>query len=619
MVNRSFLMNTLIEFLRDIIVDNNNKIIKKYIYNMIVNTNYSTDNILENISDDNTIFDNWIRYFKYDKNIIVKNNSEYFSLKSKKYNKDYLIGSIKLYVPINKERIEISVKKIFDYIKNENINCCSKVFPTIRNDNIVIRVFDIDSCEKIIKFVNNNEYIKSGLLDLSPFVVNYQNIGITVDLNCSYHDILADKLYKYFLKLKKEDRFSDASTSDFKKYLLERVEREKDEHIKIVINLLIDNLDGNTDIDTIIKYINVVKTKILEDLIFDIYNIYGYDETLNMMKDYNNISNVNVDNNNKKYFNIYIKISDYNKIINGDYQNKLDNILFKYSGYTKEKLEQLYTVKKEKFYNTIIDTFKKYNCYQEIKLYIKEYINNVEYDYSKTWLKTIYKDISRYDVNNIIKNRIKKENILEDDIELFINDILIDNKENISYEKKEILKNALINTYNNRKDNKEQFIKDAIKQYILIYKINGFTNEDDSRKSVVDNIKPYECFYIISNDKVKLLDELIQDYIYSIMPYLSNRNYNDEEKCKLLNEVVTSIIRKNNRSYAINCLKLCMLGSLDGLRDENKLIIDKCIGYKNILNLIKKVLDDNNLEVLEDDTEIIISSYIDYISLVDKE
>ena len=62
-----------------------------------------------------------------------------------------------------------------------------------------------------------------------------------------------------------------------------------------------------------------------------------------------------------------------------------------------------------------------------------------------------------------------------------------------------------------------------------------------------------------------------------------------------------------------------MLGSLDGLRDENKLIIDKCIGYKNILNLIKKVLDDNNLEVLEDDTEIIISSYIDYISLVDKE
>ena len=55
MIDKKNLMNILIEYIQDVISFNDNKIDKSYIYKMIINPNYSTDNKLEEISEDNKI------------------------------------------------------------------------------------------------------------------------------------------------------------------------------------------------------------------------------------------------------------------------------------------------------------------------------------------------------------------------------------------------------------------------------------------------------------------------------------------------------------------------------------------------------------------------------------
>lgn len=621
MVNRYYLMNILIEFIKDTIISNDKKIDKDYIYKMIINPNYSTNNTLESISDNDVIFDNWLRFFKYEKDIQVEKNSQFFSLQSNDYDEIYLNSAIKLYIPINKDKIEIAVKKIFSYIKEEKIRHCSKVFKTVRNDNIVIRVFSIDDVENIIKFVSNNDYIKSGMMDLSPFVTTHQGVGLAMDFNYSYHDILAISLYKYFEKLTIDDTLDKANIEDYKNYLINIIEHENNETLKFIYKIIIDNLNGDTDLNTIKKYYNENKLKIINNLLFDIYYIYDYNIVLELISNYESIISLNDECDSLPIFKLFITEEDYKNLIGNNYKTKLDEAIKLKTGYNILELDELYKDKKDKLYELILNTFKKCNCYQEIKLYLKEYINNVDFNYDKTWINKLDKNISRIFTINTIKKEMKVKIINDNVIEQFINKVLTSNMINIDDKSKELLKNSIKNTYENRLINKEKFIKDAIKQYILIDKINGFTNDNNCRDNVIKNIKPYECFYIVAQyyKNNYLLDDIITDYVYSIMPYLSNREFNNNEKIKFLESITENLINKKNLNFVKECLKLCCIGSTDGIIGEDKLILENCIGCNNILNIIKDTLKTYNQEILEDDDGIIIASYVDYINTLKKE
>ena len=97
------------------------------------------------------------------------------------------------------------------------------------------------------------------------------------------------------------------------------------------------------------------------------------------------------------------------------------------------------------------------------------------------------------------------------------------------------------------------------------------------------------------------------------MPYLSNKKFNNKEKIELLEDITKNLIKEKNLNYVKESLKLCSIGSTDGIMGENKLIIEKCIGCNNILKIIKDALKSYNQEILEEDTGIIISAYVNYI------
>ena len=396
----------------------------------------------------------------------------------------------------------------------------SKIFKTIRNDNIIIRVFNLADVEKIIEFVNSNDFIKSGMMDLSPFIASKNGVGLAIDFDYSYHDILSNTIYKYFTKIVKENKNNDIDIDDYKKYMKSIVKNENNQKIKFIYNEIINNIDNYSTIDMILKYYNSNKLNIIKYLVYEIYNIYDYDKALDIISDYDKLIDLDIDNKYLILVKKFISNNEYKKLTENKFKELLDDTIKLNTGYDTNELNDLLINKKNKLYNIINMTFKKNNCYQELLYYLNKYLNDINFDYKKTWLVNLDTFITKDDIKIIIRKVIKANEINKIVIERFINIVLLSNNTKIENSIKEIFREAIINTYNNRSKNKDKFVRDAIKQYILINKINGFTNDNKHRDSVVKNISPYKSFYIISEYRNKdddTLDNMIDKYVNNII------------------------------------------------------------------------------------------------------
>ena len=125
--------------------------------------------------------------------------------------------SIKMYIPFDFEHMHDGVEKLFDFITREKIPHLSKIARDFRGDGIVVRIGSIEDTEKIADFVSKDEYLKKGLLDANPFVIQHKGIGIAVDGNLSFNEILNDLIQQYQIKNMK----SRKSVEDFKQFIEE--------------------------------------------------------------------------------------------------------------------------------------------------------------------------------------------------------------------------------------------------------------------------------------------------------------------------------------------------------------------------------------------------------------
>lgn len=131
-------------------------------------------------------FRNWITEFKNNPLIDVyrdKNNPFICRFSSKREFKNI----IKIYVPLDAFHIKDGVIDIFSYLVKENIIHDSKVYSTIRNDNIIIKVSTIDDANKIIKYIKSNLYLSEGLLNMNPFLIPCYKVGVTSDNHYTYN------------------------------------------------------------------------------------------------------------------------------------------------------------------------------------------------------------------------------------------------------------------------------------------------------------------------------------------------------------------------------------------------------------------------------------------------
>ena len=146
------------------------------------------------------LFSSLIEKNKDNKNMNVFVSDEYsyfcqFISKNFKFNSD--LNPIKIYVPLKGKNIEKMVFKIFDFISNNNIEHYSKLAKEVRIDNLVIRVYNKDDASKIIDFINSDEELLNNMYEPNIFCIKEGKIGVTIDGNLSYNDILSKYIYSY--------------------------------------------------------------------------------------------------------------------------------------------------------------------------------------------------------------------------------------------------------------------------------------------------------------------------------------------------------------------------------------------------------------------------------------
>ena len=298
------------------------------------------------IDKKNDLFYKWIAKFKLKKNITV------FCNEIHRYFCQFINGNIvpnncyKLYVSVDYDHIYKSAIKIFDFIRKNNIVHESKIGKKIRFDDIVIRVNSEEDVKKIIDFVNNDSYIKSGTFRNNVFAFSDGIVNVAYDGNTSYNSFLSATLADYLndMRYNKNASVDEVSIASFANYLdnlvkkgncynglLRRVhascEFSDDEAYKIS-NLIKLNMYGND----ISEYYNFMRTKKFDSYKQllnkeDDYEKLFNDVVLYIMKEYgregfNNVSeffngNYNYLNNNQEL---------YNKFVN----NKSDVMMYYY-------------------------------------------------------------------------------------------------------------------------------------------------------------------------------------------------------------------------------------------------------------------------------------------------
>ncbi|MBQ6494389.1 MAG: hypothetical protein IJI49_00115 [Bacilli bacterium] len=148
------------------------------------------------INEKTDLFYKWIKKFKKKNNIDVfcSYNWSYFC---QFVNGDVSYDCYKIYIPLDYEHIYEGANKIFNFLRKNNIQHCSKIGKNIRFDDIVIRVNSEEDCRKIIDFVNNDKYIREGAFSNNVFSFSDGIANMAYDGTTSYNSVVSSLIADY--------------------------------------------------------------------------------------------------------------------------------------------------------------------------------------------------------------------------------------------------------------------------------------------------------------------------------------------------------------------------------------------------------------------------------------
>lgn len=182
-------------------------------------------------------------------------------------------NEIKMYIPLDYNHLYEGANRLFDFITANKITHNSKIASFIRSDNVVVRVDELADMEKIINFVNNDVYIQEGMINVNPFLANYNGIGLAMDNTYSYNSETARMIF-YFLnkvlhennyKSNKQDpriirniknSFTIEKFHNFLKTMIPNMEKNEEEDLVDIIRLLSKTTDPNFTIDNFYDHVN---------------------------------------------------------------------------------------------------------------------------------------------------------------------------------------------------------------------------------------------------------------------------------------------------------------------------------------------------------------------------
>ena len=166
-------------------------------------------------------FTAWVQRFKTNKNInvFVDDNWNCFCQFKSIYDDKNPYYKLKLYIPMDKEHIYKGVNDLFDFLSHQNIQHLSKVTINERFDDVVIRVNNVRCAKEIMKYVNQNDYIKQGLIAPNPFAFTDGNISLVWDGMMSYNSVISNWISLYINQCKINNSLDNVSYIDFYTYV----------------------------------------------------------------------------------------------------------------------------------------------------------------------------------------------------------------------------------------------------------------------------------------------------------------------------------------------------------------------------------------------------------------
>ena len=143
------------------------------------------------------LFSPWMEKFKNNPNIDVFESDKQKHFLQFQNNIADDSKYFKLYVSLAPNAIYEGVYKIFDFISKNNMSHASKVADQARSDLVVIRLASTEDAEKVINFINNDEFLKENARTTNPFLNREGNVGIGYDDFLSYNTVLAHFIADY--------------------------------------------------------------------------------------------------------------------------------------------------------------------------------------------------------------------------------------------------------------------------------------------------------------------------------------------------------------------------------------------------------------------------------------
>lgn len=164
--------------------------------------------------DISNLFDLWSK--SRDNSFFDLNNPNFIG-----FNNGKISGNeIKLYIPIDFDFIYDCVNLLLNFLDSNNISYQLKVSRYLRNDNVCLRVNNLEDAFNVCTYIFGSPNFKSGRINPNPFIPDFNGIGFAIDNNYSFNSILSMLIQDFINSLKREDRLDLVSLSEFNKYVL---------------------------------------------------------------------------------------------------------------------------------------------------------------------------------------------------------------------------------------------------------------------------------------------------------------------------------------------------------------------------------------------------------------
>ena len=430
MITRTKEIDNFIKYVANYI-NKNDKASSDTVYAFLQNYGYQASEL----GDTTPLFNNWINRYSNNPNIQVYHDER--QRKFLQFNTGFNTQAkhVKLYLSIPLDKMETCVNLIFDYIANNHMLHSSKVANKTRSDSVVLRLDNIEDAEKVINFINNNEYIKSCAKPTNPFLNRAGVVGVAYDDRLSYNDLVSEIVYAYIkskkglIKNYKTDDFLSFAMDYYNKifvdktyyeaftqsnYFLGHINRlSQDDSIenvyqyvfnnaKEVFEVLLTNLntDNYKDVYKIInksKGNNIDKKELLDSYIRYAYTKYlDIDSIIKALTLYINgtPNSITRDNNYRELFEDNLSREDINSIIKGYPNDYIESVLgLSYSD--TEVIKESHDEDLRMFILGCKRTYQKHG-YDQLRLAINEFVKgNIQpmsndQDNCRTYFKNKY-------------------------------------------------------------------------------------------------------------------------------------------------------------------------------------------------------------------------------------